>query len=182
MRAAKWGQRVANSTKGSKTSFLERDGPGGERVDAAPRRGQHYHKLFVHDRRYLSGEIMDLFDFFFPEQAQAQHLRTIAHRVAAPSSAPRQSDEAAALRADVKFLTLVLCVILKRLTETKTMSLADLKDLVDEVDALDGARDGGLEPGVLRGLLGVLKQDVPAAEPGGPKIEIKTSPYDRYRR
>ncbi len=105
---------------------------------------------------------MDFFDFFFPEQAQAAHLRKIAHQRRALSSTPQptlpSSQETTDLRADVKFLTLVVTAILKRLAETETMSLDDVRDLLDEIDGLDGLGDGGLDPGVLRGLLGVLKQ------------------------
>lgn len=104
---------------------------------------------------------MDLFDFFFPEQAQAAHLRRIAakqHAFTAGSSRAATGD-ISALQADVNFLTLVLMTILKRLAENQTMSLADVQDLLDDVDGLDGVADGGLDPGVLRGLLGVLKQD-----------------------
>ncbi len=105
---------------------------------------------------------MDLFDFFFPEQAQAAHLRTIATRRSfAPVSTSRttsQSDEISELKTDIAFLTLVLTVILKRLAETKSLSLVDVQDLLDDVDGLDGLADGGLDPGVLRGLLGVLKE------------------------
>lgn len=106
---------------------------------------------------------MDLFDFFFPEQAQASHLRSIAQssglskRTSARVSG--QLSDLTDLRQDVRFLTLVLAAIIKRLSETETMNLADVQDLLDEIDTLDGVADGSLEPGVLRGILGVLKQD-----------------------
>ena len=130
---------------------------------------------------------MDLFDFFFPEQAQATHLRKIARQQSrAPfssGSAAGQSDEVSALRADVNFLALVLTTILKRLAETKMMSLDDVQDLIDEIDALDGVPDGGLEPGVLRGLLGVLKQDDSAeTQSDNEEFRIVTTPHHRYRR
>ena len=130
---------------------------------------------------------MDLFDFFFPEQAQASHLRKIARQRAVPSSSyashAGQSGEISALQADVKFLTLVLTTIFKRLAETKTMSLDDVQDLLDEIDALDGVPDGGLEPGVLRGLLGVLKQDSSAeSQSDNDQVNIVTTPRYRNRR
>lgn len=104
---------------------------------------------------------MDFFDFFFPEQAQASHLRKLASRPRSSATVVvgPGSDEVADLRTDVHFLTLVITGILKRLSETETLSLADVGDLFDEIDALDGTADGGLAPGVLRGLLGVLKMD-----------------------
>ena len=127
---------------------------------------------------------MDLFDFFFPEQAQAKHLRTIAAQrtlVSGPSQGNRSS-EVEDLRKDVQFLTLVVAVLLKRLGETETASLADIQDLVSEVDALDGVQDGGLDPGVLRGLLGILKsqEETPAESDG--KYDIVATPRYRQRR
>lgn len=106
---------------------------------------------------------MDWFDFFYPEQAQAKYLRRIAAKQSiAPNSLPNQSSrheqDILSLKNDVKFLTLVLMAILKRLGETETLSLTDLKDLLDEIDKLDGLADGGLEPAVLKGLLGVVQQ------------------------
>ena len=127
---------------------------------------------------------MDLFDFFFPEQAQAKHLRQIARSqtiAAASTGSERQSEEVAALRADVKFLTLVLTTILKRLAENKTMSLVDVQDLLGEIDALDGMPDGGLDPNVLRGLLGVVKR-VDEDHPDSGAFQIDADPLDRYRR
>ena len=129
---------------------------------------------------------MDLFEFFFPEQAQATHLRAIAKR---GSLAPNvrhhrgddQTDEIKALKEDVNFLTLVLVALLRRFTETETASLADVQDLLEEIDGLDGVADGGLDPGVLRGLLGVLKQaNAEEAPSGNEEFKIVTTP--RYRR
>jgi hypothetical protein len=110
---------------------------------------------------------MDLYDFFFPEQAEAGHLRSISRSMArsggasraAQNNARRAVDEVAELRGDVRFLTLVLATILKRLAENETMSLVDLTDLINEADGLDGVADGGLDLGVLRGILGVLKEE-----------------------
>lgn len=129
---------------------------------------------------------MDLFDFFFPEQAQAAHLRKIASRQALSSAAlsagVHRSDELATLKADVRFLALVLTVVLKRLAETKTMSLADVQDLVDDVDSLDGSADGGLDPEVLRGLLGVLNRTQHADASDEEAFRVIAELDRRYRR
>ena len=129
---------------------------------------------------------MDLFDFFFPEQAQATHLRAIAKRGSLASTDRHhrrddKADEIKALKEDVNFLTLVLVALLRRFTETETASLADVQDLLEEIDGLDGVADGGLDPGVLRGLLGVLKQaNAEEAPSGNEEFKIVTTP--RYRR
>ncbi len=106
---------------------------------------------------------MDFFDFFFPEQAQATHLRNIARSsnlsTRTSSRVSGQLSDLTELREDMKFLTLVVAAIIKRLSENETMNLSDLQDLLDEIDQLDGVVDGNLEPGVLRGILGILKED-----------------------
>jgi len=128
---------------------------------------------------------MDLFDFFFPEQAQATHLRKIAARQTLASARPQTSlqpsEELAALRTDVKFLTLVLAVILKRLAETKTMSLSDVQDLMKDLDGLDNVADSGLEPSVLRGLVGLLEQDQDAQAADANVLESIAEIHRRYR-
>ncbi|MGB2501624.1 MAG: hypothetical protein ACPIA2_18155, partial [Mariniblastus sp.] len=83
---------------------------------------------------------MDLYDFFFPEQAQAKHLRKIARnlspqRLEFPMASPGESSDSS-LRQDLNFLALVLTAILKRLDETKTLSIGDVKDLLNEVDGM----------------------------------------------
>ena len=133
----------------------------------------------------LQGINMDLFDFFFPEQAQAAHLRKIARGrsfVPMNTSSSSQSAEISALQSDVKFLTLVLTVILKRLAETETLSLSDVQDLLDDVDGLDGVADGGLDPGVLRGLLGVLREDDAVKSEQAEAFESIAELHRRYRR
>jgi hypothetical protein len=136
------------------------------------------------------GTNVDLFDFFFPEQAEAAHLRRISSNLsrsqsstrAAADTARRAADDVVELRSDVAFLALVLAAILKRLAENETMSLADVSDLLDEIDGLDGLPDGGLNPGVLRGMLGVLKESPPREPESSPEqFKIDTGPT-RYRR
>ena len=128
---------------------------------------------------------MDLFDFFFPEQAQAKHLRSIANSQRRGSRPNWQSQHTAeqveSLHNDVKFLTMVVVGILKRLNEVETLSLDDVKDLMSEIDALDGVADGGLETGVLRGLLGVLQADEQSSKSELDDINIVTTSRRRYR-
>jgi hypothetical protein len=128
---------------------------------------------------------VDLFDFFFPEQAQATHLRAIARKGSLTSQRIVRSDESSeieALQEDVNFLTLVIAALLRRFAETETASLADVQDLLDEIDALDGVADGGLDPRVLRGLLGVLKEsNDQQADRGGDEFKIVTTPRFRKR-
>ena len=124
---------------------------------------------------------MDMYDFFFPEQAEAAHLRRISRTLARSTASAgartiQNADELADLRTDVRFLSLVVAAILKRLAEQQTMSLGDVSDLLQDIDHLDGLPDGGLDPGVLRGILGVIKQEPDEQQP---EIKIVTTP--RYR-
>ncbi len=136
---------------------------------------------------------MDMFDFFYPQQASAAHLRRISRSLAgsrsasssAAAAAQRNESELTNLQADVRFLSLVTAAILKRLAEQETMSLGDVSDLLGEIDGLDGLPDSGLDPGVLRGLLGVIKQEAVLQQDGAETIDpetinIVTTP--RYRR
>jgi len=116
---------------------------------------------------------VDLFDFFFPEQAQAHHLRKVASNQA--TQRPPETDEVNGLRADVNFLTLVVTALLRKLAETKTASPEDIQGLIEEIDALDGVADGGLSPSILRGMLGVLKTSPDNSEGHNNEFKIKTS-------
>ena len=134
---------------------------------------------------------MDLYDFFFPEQAQATHLRKIARHLSPralefPMSSPEPSSDSS-LRQDLNFLTLVLTAILKRLDETKTLSVGDVRDLLNEVDSMDGVTDTGLPPNMLRGLLGAVDVNanvgdaaVADSEEDRSEFQIETTP--RYRQ
>ena len=138
---------------------------------------------------------MDGFDFMFPEQAEASHLRAISNqlRIAKWSrdrqNRARRRDSAKAtadideLRDDVQFLSMVVLALVKRGTETGTLSVADLADLFDEIDGLDGTADGGLDVGVLRGALGAVRAaEAPEVEPETPRIEAPKRRFRRYRR
>jgi|LakMenE18May11ns_1017448.scaffolds.fasta_scaffold9895146_2 hypothetical protein len=102
----------------------------------------------------------DFFEFFYPEHAQAKYLRKMVSAQQSQAKAVASGlDEMANLKKDIRFLTLILATILKRMEETKTMSLADVQDLANKIDPQDGCADHGLEPGVLRGLLGLIQQE-----------------------
>ena len=85
------------------------------------------------------------------------------------------------LRDDVRFLSMVIMAIVKRLSENETMNVADMSDILDQIDRLDGVVDGGLEPNVLRAMLGAVKASAPSAREsaseGLPEINV-----GRYRR
>ena len=100
---------------------------------------------------------MSLFDWFFPQQAQASHLRSLAqaHR----GSARRRSvgggktqDRLKSLEEDLGYVTLVLGSILHKLDEKGLVKREDLRASMSELDSIDGAKDGKLDINILKGL------------------------------
>ena len=116
---------------------------------------------------------MSLFDFFFPEQAQAMHLRSIrgslgkstapkasASRRSGPApSSPKMTEDVAALQErvaalenDVGTLSLVAAALIRALGDKDIASRAELQEYMAELDLLDGARDGQVDIAALRAL------------------------------
>lgn len=102
---------------------------------------------------------MSLFDFFFPEQAQAAHLRRIAdqntarrrQRKRAPLPNPLE-ERIATLEEDVGYLALMLGALLEKADEKGVLSREEIKTTLKELDEVDGVADGKLDIAVLRGL------------------------------
>ncbi len=100
---------------------------------------------------------MSLFDFFFPEQAQASYLRTLAKSEQQRSRAAarkkpaldRRMDE---LEGDVGYLALVLGALLQKVDEKGVITRDEVRDTVMELDGLDGVKDGRLDVDILRGM------------------------------
>ena len=103
---------------------------------------------------------MSLFDFFFPEQAQAAHLRSIAsrQRIADRRSSRTKRSQAElesrieSLEGDLGYVTLLLGSLLGQLDEKGVLTRDELKSTIAELDELDGVADGKLDVNVLRGL------------------------------
>jgi len=108
---------------------------------------------------------MSFFDFFFPEQAQASHLRTIAENqryVARRESNQRfdeemrrrqdrqataaMEDRVAALEKDLGQAGLIIEALVQLLGESGTLQREDLMQRAIEVDLADGLNDGKLTP------------------------------------
>ena len=98
---------------------------------------------------------MSLFDFFFPEQAQAMHLRDLAQQGASrnfrasrpwldpvQSAAREQGERLEYAEDDIGTLALV-CESLIRIGERKGLfTRQELLDVMREVDLEDGKKDG----------------------------------------
>jgi len=101
---------------------------------------------------------MSLFDFFFPEQAQASYLRDIAEQQT--RSTIRQSQAATSIEArvrhletDLGYVALILGSVIDKLDEKGVVTRQDLKDATAALDAVDGVRDGKLDINVLRNIM-----------------------------
>ncbi len=99
---------------------------------------------------------MSLYDFFFPEQAQATHLRRLADsqgrrsRAQPKSSAlGRRVDE---LEDDIGYLALVLGALLQQVDDKGVVTREDVRATLAELDELDGVKDGKLDVAILRGM------------------------------
>ena len=108
---------------------------------------------------------MSLFDFFFPEEAQASHLRRLADSASLAQTQARiaqaQSNRASLSAVgrvkegeeDVAQLTIVVEALLELFSEQGAVTRSDLAKKVAEIDARDGVIDGKitdpekLEPG-----------------------------------
>ncbi len=101
---------------------------------------------------------MSLYDFFFPEQASASHLRRMANqqdRQVRMNRIQEQSqynieERVTELESDLGMVTLVLASLLEAANNNGAVSREDIKKIIDELDVLDGFKDGRLPPGFLR--------------------------------
>lgn len=109
---------------------------------------------------------MDMFDFMFPEQAEAAHLRKISGTLSGMASGQRMgADQVRKVAENLGFLNLLLMSLVRSLVDKGVLTQQDLFDKLKELDTMDGQQDGKLNPDVLRGLLGfpVTKAPPPAA-------------------
>ena len=103
---------------------------------------------------------MSLFDFFFPQQAQANYLRNIVAqkraRAKAESRGRAQTTDAlqaqiGSLENDLGYVALVLASVLQVLDAKGVVSRDDVRGVISELDELDGVADGKLDINILRG-------------------------------
>ena len=100
---------------------------------------------------------MSLFDWFFPEQAQATYLRQMAQSKTRSRgvsrlrqrSVDKRIDE---LEEDLGYMALVLGSVLQKIDEKGLVTREELKATISELDGIDGVKDGKLDISVLKGL------------------------------
>lgn len=101
---------------------------------------------------------MHLFDFFFPEQAQASHLRRLSESQTFSQRRQVMDDRMRArrhaeidqrfqeLEEEIGFLSLMLESIIRKTEEKGVFTRAELKELMQTVDREDGRADGKFRP------------------------------------
>ena len=101
---------------------------------------------------------MNLFDFFFPEQAQAAHLRRVADSQSMHQRQRYYEDKMQARRhaqiderfksveQQLGFLTLMLEAIIRTTEEKGVVTREELKKLMEAIDLEDGKADGRYTP------------------------------------
>ncbi|MCU0718478.1 MAG: hypothetical protein MUC83_02145 [Pirellula sp.] len=108
---------------------------------------------------------MSFFDFLFPEQAQAMHLRRLADQQSGSRSNLFASGEGAdgnsyrmfeleerllRLEKDLGFVSLVLGGVLTSIEQKGVATRSDVWDAIRKVDGMDNFQDGKLDIDVLR--------------------------------
>ena len=109
---------------------------------------------------------MDMMDLFFPEAAEASHLRKISKSISAHQrAASRVAQTSTDVRDDLGFLALVLLSLVGKLVEKGVLTEQELREQLEKADRLDGLADGKIDPGLLRGALGLVQQPPEAPTP-----------------
>ncbi|MBK8206817.1 MAG: hypothetical protein IPK87_08460 [Planctomycetes bacterium] len=128
---------------------------------------------------------MEMLDFFWPEWAQARQLREIAHALKTGGGRKTSPTRIAVdLQADINSLALVCMSLMAALVEKGVISELDLQMHLQKLDELDAEDDGGLDPDLMRGALG-LKKNKPRALPSSaklPKKQAKGSPVPERQK
>lgn len=108
---------------------------------------------------------MSLFDFFFPEQAQASHLRRLADQQQASGRNESPIDQTiethsfrifelekrvTELERDLGFVSLLLATILNTVEKKEVVSREEIHATMEQMDLLDMFKDGRLTISALK--------------------------------
>ena len=101
-------------------------------------------------------DAMGHFEFMFPEQAQAEHLKELARlqQVQLNRSIRTRGDSQSRLvdlEADLGYITLILGSILERLDKKGIVTRDEVKSEMSALDEIDGVKNGRLDINFLRG-------------------------------
>lgn len=112
---------------------------------------------------------MGLFDFFFPEQAQAERLRELVDQqrqvlrrtrtearasMQAKTTVDQLQKQIETLRNDLGYVTLLLGALVDQLDAKGTLTRSDLRAAVEAIDMVDDVEDGKLDIEALKHAVG----------------------------
>ena len=100
---------------------------------------------------------MSLYNFFFPQQATAEHLQSLTRNQAKrrrqdARKAEYQDKRLAELEQDLGYVALVLASLLQKVDERGVLSRDEVREAMASLDEIDGVKDGRLDINILRGL------------------------------
>jgi hypothetical protein len=102
---------------------------------------------------------MSLYEFLFnhPFPGSARHEAFVKERRKRGRRRRRRSSTNKRLRdleEDLGFLTLTVTALVHKIEEKQLLTRAEIRDTVNELDDLDGVREGRLDVGLLKDLAG----------------------------
>lgn len=100
---------------------------------------------------------MSLFDWFFPQQAQAAHLRSLSERTYRHQKGQQQNlgslrQRIHQLEENQGVIALVLGSLLEKLDDNGVLARGDIETKMQELDEYDGIKDGKLNVAALQKL------------------------------
>ena len=100
---------------------------------------------------------MSLYNFFFPQQAAADHLQELAKSQKEKSReeshhSKHQDERLEELEMDLGYVSLILGALLQKVDEKGVLSRAEVRETMSALDEIDGVKDGKLDINLLRGL------------------------------
>jgi hypothetical protein len=123
---------------------------------------------------------MGLFEFMAPQWAAAEHMRELAGSMRRKNlrTASTHSMRIKACEDDVGFLGLIMFALVSKLVENGALSKNDLATAFDELDAMDGAKDGKIDLKILQGAFGLhrpapKKRKLRRRAPSKVKLRVK---------
>ncbi|MCC7509857.1 MAG: hypothetical protein IT464_10815 [Planctomycetes bacterium] len=103
---------------------------------------------------------MELLDFFWPQWAQARHLREVAQALKTGGGRKTSPTRVAVdLQADINSLALVCMSLVAALVEKGVITELDLQMHLQKIDELDAEPDQGIDPNLMRDALGLKKPE-----------------------
>ncbi len=110
---------------------------------------------------------MDLLDLFVNDSDESERLRRLSRRVTRKTTSGKSSAGRRKLREDVGFLALVQLTQVRLLIEKGLITESEFVERLLNLDRMDGAADGKIDPEMLRKALGLRMGKPSKSRPQG---------------